>query len=226
LDDTLCAQAVLRLPLSGSDFLPRNWRAPAWLRIAPACTAITIFLASSAHAHEFIPGVTGFPALMLHPIFLTHQLACIVLAGLVAGRTQSVGVWQFLPVFAVGLVAGQCLPAAAPALFWYFWHMTLVIILAASATVAAFGRLPALVSIPIMALLGAVIGLDTPVDGPALSDMAKAAAATFLTGALIMLTIGWLVSRPMPQWADVLVRVVAAWFAASALMALALLMRN
>jgi hypothetical protein len=30
----------------------------------------------------------------------------------------------------------------------------------------------------------------------------------------------------MPQWADVLVRVVAAWFAASALMALALLMRN
>jgi hypothetical protein len=214
------------LPLSGSDFLPRNWRAPAWLRIAPACAAIIILLGSSAHAHEFIPGVTGFPAQMLHPVFLTHQLLCIVLAGLVAGRTQSAAIWRFLLAFGFGLVAGQWLPSAAPSLFWYFWHMTLIVILAASAMVAAFGRLPALVSIPMVALLGAVIGLDTQGEGPALSDMAQAAAATFLTGALVILAIGWGVSRPLPQWADVLVRVVAAWIAASSLMALALLMRN
>ncbi|MGF1620176.1 MAG: HupE/UreJ family protein [Rhodomicrobiaceae bacterium] len=206
--------------------MPRNWRAAARLRIAPACLASTVLLGSPAQAHEFIPGVTGFPALMLHPVFLTHQLACIVLAGLAAGRTQSVAAWGFLPAFAVGLVAGQWLSSAAPSLFWYFWHMTLVVILAASATVAAFGRLPALVSIPIVALLGAVIGLDTQGEGPAFSDMAQAAAATFLTGALIILAIGSLVSRPLPQWADVLVRVVAAWIAASSLMALALLMRG
>lgn len=214
------------MPQSGSDFLPRNWHAATRLRIAPACAAIIILLGSSAQAHEFIPGVTGFPAQMLHPVFLTHHLLCIVLAGLVAGRTQSAAIWRFLPAFGIGLVAGQWLAAAAPSLFWYFWHTTLIVILAASAMVAAFGRLPALVSIPMVALLGAVIGLDTPGEGPALSDMAQAAAATFLTGALIILAIGWAVSRPMPQWGEVLVRVVAAWIAASSLMALALLMRN
>jgi hypothetical protein len=126
----------------------------------------------------------------------------------------------------LGLAAGQWLATAFPVLvLLHLWTATHLVILAAAVTVAASGDLPRALAISLVALLAVIIGADIQPEGPALSEKAEAAAATFLTGALLLLAIGWLVSRRMPQWAELAIRIVAAWIAASALMVLAFLFR-
>ena len=120
-----------------------------------------MLFANAAEAHEFIPGVTGFPALMLHPIFLTQQLLGIVTAGLAAGRARPFAALPFLVSFGLGLAAGQWLATTFPALvLLHLWTATHLVILAASVTVAAFGQLPRTVAVILVALLAVIIGAD------------------------------------------------------------------
>lgn len=191
---------------------------------AAGIAAGTLLLGNAASAHEIIPGVTGFPALMLHP-FLTQQWLGMVLAGFIAGRTKPFAVWPFILMFGASLVAAQLLFHAVPTVTLYLWPAAQLIILAAAGAIAAFGQLAPVAAIPLFMLLAAVIGFDIQPEGPTVLGTAQATAATFLTGAILILAVGWLVSRPLPQWGEILVRVIAAWIAASALMVLAFLLR-
>jgi hypothetical protein len=192
--------------------------------VASGAAAGILLLGEAADAHEIIPGVTGFPALMLHP-FITQQWLGIVLTGLIAGRTRPFALWPFLVMFGASLVAAQLLFPAVPAVVLYLWPAAQLIVLAAAGAIAAFGQIAPVAAIPLFLLLAAVIGFDIQPEGPAVLDTVQATAATFLTGAILISAVGWLVSRPLPQWGDILIRVVAAWIAASALMVLAFLLR-
>lgn len=184
-----------------------------------------MLLGEAARAHEIIPGVTGFPALMLHPFFLTQQLLGIVIAGFVAGRTRPFAVWPFVLMFGASLVAVQLVFYASPTVILYLWLAAHLVIFAAAGAVAAFGQLAPVAAIPLFVLLAAAIGLDIQPEGPALLDTAQATAATFLTGTILIIAISWVASRTLPQWGEILIRIVAAWIAASSLMMLALLFK-
>lgn len=167
---------------------------------------------------------------MLHPFLLTQQLLGIIIAGLVAGRTKPFAAWPFVFIFGVCLAATQLLIHAVPPDLLYlfllnFWAVAHLFIFMAAVAVAAFGRFSRTVSIPLFALLAVVISLDIQAEGPAVSDTLQATAATFLTGAVLILAISWAVSRTLPQWAEILTRIIAAWIAASSLMVLALMFR-
>lgn len=181
---------------------------------APAC------------AHQLVPGVTGFPALMLHPLFLPHQLVCIVVAALLAGRTRPASVAPSIYAFGLGLVAAQWLRSSLPWILTHYW-MALLIALVISAVIAALlERLIPPISIPLVAVLGVIVGLDTAGEGPTFSDTLQAVAATFLSATAIISALGWTLSRPWPRWVDILARVIAAWAAAAGVMVLAFALKT
>lgn len=163
---------------------------------------------------------------MLHPLFLTHQLVCIVVAGLLAGRTRPTSVAPSIYAFGLGLVAAQWLRSSVPWILTHYW-MALLIGLVISAVIAAsLERLVPTISTPLVAVLGVIVGLDTTGEGPAFSDTLQAVAATFVSATVIIFALGWTLSRAWPRWVDILARVIAAWAAAAGVMVLAFALKS
>lgn len=139
---------------------------------------------------------------------------------------RPVRVWQAVYVFGLTLVAAQVVRAQAPFVLIHYWLASLVVLFASGVAAAVFARVPVLVGLPLMGLLGGIVGLDTAGEGPAFFDSALAVVASLLTSALLLFPGGWLLSRPMPFWADVIVRVAAAWIAAATLMVAAFALKS
>lgn len=196
------------------------------LSLAAGVAGCALVIAAPASAHPLVRGVTGFPALMLHPILLTHQLLCLIAGCLLIGRTRPVRIWQAVYVFGLALVAAQVVRAQAPSVLLHYWIASLVALIASGIAAAAFARVPAMVGVPLVGLLGGIVGLDTAGEGPTFIDTAAAVVASLLTSALFLFPGGWLLARPMPFWADVIVRVAAAWIAAATLMVAAFALKG
>jgi hypothetical protein len=196
------------------------------ITLAASVAGLVLASGETVSAHPMVTGVTGFPALMLHPVLLTHQLLCLVTACLLIGRTRPVKIWQAVYGFGLGLLAAQWPRTQVPSVLTHYWIVSLVVLVVCSGVAAALPRLPAVISLPLLALLGAVIGLDTGGEGPGFANALLAVVATLLTSAIVLVPGGWLLSRPMPFWAEILVRVAAAWITAAALMVAAFALKG
>ncbi|MEQ1694265.1 MAG: hypothetical protein ABL901_00350 [Hyphomicrobiaceae bacterium] len=86
--------------------------------------------------------------------------------------------------------------------------------------VAVLPRLWPGLSLLLVVPLGSVVGLGTRGDGPALSDQVEIGIASAISSITVIVTTGWLLSRPKGDWADIVFRVAAAWIAASTAMVL------
>lgn len=197
-------------------------------RIVLAASVVGIILTATApaSAHPLVPGVTGFPALMLHPVLLTHQLLCLITACLLIGRTRPVMIWQAVYGFALGLIVAQWLRAQVPVVLMHYWIGSLVVLLVSGGVAAALPRVAPILSLPLLVTLGAVVGLDTSGEGPGFANALQAVVASLLTTAIILFAGGWLLSRQMPFWADIVVRVAAAWITAASLMVAAFALKG
>lgn len=175
---------------------------------------------TEAIAHEVVSGVSGFPALILHPVIIPDFLLCLIAAALLVARATAItpfaGIAALSFAIPIGLLAqntvlsipfSNLLPLSLAGL------TGLVI-----ALVPGVRMLPGLLAI---LLLGGAVGLGIFAEGPTPSDLFQAMIAAMISGAVFIVAIGWPLSKLQSLWGKTLIRVAGAWIAAIAMMVLA-----
>ncbi|GIL01082.1 MAG: hypothetical protein BroJett030_09810 [Alphaproteobacteria bacterium] len=192
-------------------------------RLAAAAAAIASWLVAAvpAAAHEAIPGVTGFAALMLHPLVIAEQLLLVLAAALVAGRMPAAAFASAAFAFIAGLMAGK---GAHLAVAWLsaYWYAPLVAALIAGLAVAGLRAIAPLFGVAMVFALAFVLSVGIVPDEPTGAGLVKAVAAAGLTGLAILLVVGLPLTRVRGFRGSVAVRVAGAWIGAIALINLAL----
>jgi hypothetical protein len=197
---------------------PETWRRKAAFAGGLAATVLS---AVHAVAHPVVPGITGFPALMLHPLLITHQALALIAAMLLIGRSPALSRWRAIVGFAAAVGLAHGAQGFLPGLFTYYWIAASALIAAAAAMAAAFDPIPARLALPAIIILGSVIGLDTDADTPGLWPRLEAVAAAIFTGTLLLLLAGFIGSYSLPSPIRLMARILAAWIAAATMMILA-----
>jgi hypothetical protein len=185
--------------------------------LAIAALAMT---ATAVHGHELIPGVTGLPGAALHPLAAADQLMALVAAGLLAGS----GGWRGWLWGLAGLVAGFAAGFAnliyGPDIPFAWLGALVVALLAALATALNLRPHPAIAGL-FSTIAGIVIANDALPEADTWAAIATTGAGTLLGIAIIQGVPGAISAMVKAGWLRVLVRVVASWIAASAIMVLA-----
>ena len=190
-----------------------------------AVTIIAALVPGPAAAHPLLPGITGYPALMLHPLLITHQVLAIATAMLLIARSPLLSRWRTLLAFAIALALANALQGFIPALFTYYWIAASALIAIAAFFVAALDPVPPRLALPAITLLGALIGLDIHGEGPGAWARIEAVSAAMLTTTVLLFTVGFLGSYPLPRPLRLAARIAAAWISAATIMILAFALR-
>ena len=196
------------------------------LPCSPALLTIMALLATPALAHPLIPGVTGYPALMLHPLLITHQALALLTAMLLIARSPALSRWRTALIFAATLAMAHVAQGFLPGLFAYYWIAASALIAAAAGIVVALDPVPPRLALPAIAILGALIGLDTHGEAPGLWPRMAAVSAAILTGVALLMLAGFLGGYALPKPLRLLARILAAWIAAATIMILAFALRS
>ncbi|MEM7777935.1 MAG: HupE/UreJ family protein [Pseudomonadota bacterium] len=190
-----------------------------------ALLLLSAFWASDVAAHEIMPGVTGFPALMLHPLFNQFQLLAIIVIGLAIASGRPPPLLLALVVVPSAMIAGNLVPLGVFSPMGGFPAIALAALLASGAIVAAFEQLPVAVVGIIAGLLALLIGVDTVPEYPGPWGRAQTILATALTTIAMSGFISYVLGAPRPLWRSVAARMISAWVFAAAAMMLALLLK-
>ncbi|MEM9030173.1 MAG: HupE/UreJ family protein [Pseudomonadota bacterium] len=187
---------------------------------------LSTFWASDVAAHEIIPGVTGFPALMLHPLLNQFQLLAIIVVGLAIASGRPPPLLHALVVVPSAMIAGNLLvPSGVFSPMGGLPAIALAALLVSGAIVAAFEELPVAVVGIIAGLLALLIGVDTVPEYPGTWGRAQTILATALTTIAMFGFISYVLGAPRPLWRSVAARMISAWVFAAAVMMLALLLK-
>ena len=185
-----------------------------------AATAVALALmAEPASAHEIIPGVTGFPGGLLHPVLVPAHLMTLIGLGLLAGHSKARLVAVL--VFAAALIGGL----GAIALGTGETRAPLVMLGVAAICgllVAAALPIPRLIVWLIAAVAGVAIGLDSPPDVISIRMAYVIMLGTWLGAVLVLTILAELAARVRRDWQLIGLRVLGSWIAASAILVLAL----
>jgi urease accessory protein len=191
-------------------------RFPARLLLLAALLGV----AGEAAAHGSVQGLGNFFSGIVHPLLEpAHAMALLVL-GLLIGRQGLKNSQPALPGFVLALVAGLVAAGADRGLD------TSAFVLAAAAltglAVAGAQKLPPLATAAVAACLGLGIGLDSRPQGLDGSAMAVMLLGIAIGCCVWLLNVIGLVHQLRRAWLQVLVRVVASWVSAAAVLVLAL----
>ena len=191
------------------------------MRRAALAAALICFAAADARAHTVIPGVSGFPGGLLHPLLVpAHALALIAL-GLLAATLPQREAARVLTVF--GLTA---ILAFIPIALAYSADRAELLILGL-ATAAGLILAAALVPpLSVAALLAAALALAVMFDSvppvPSIAETLLSLTGTALAATALCAVTALLFGRVRVRIGPLAARVLGSWIAASALMVLAL----
>lgn len=165
--------------------------------------------------------VTGFPALMLHPLMTPDQ--ALVLAGVVltTGAMARAAFPSAALAFVSGVLGGKTVHLMAPFLSM-FWYASLVAALAAGLAVAICGRIGARTGAGAIFMLGFVLAVGLIPEEPTMRGLGLALGATIATGLSCLLLIALPLTFVAGRLGGVPIRVAGAWLAAIAILNLAL----
>ncbi len=183
--------------------------------------ATGLVAASGACAHGGFQGVGTFYAGLLHPLAVSAHLVALVAIAVFCGQRGWTFVVDSLPAVAAATMIGLALarpetePVAGP-----------LLLAAAGCTglVVAFElKLPATAAATWVALVGGVVGVDSP------ADLATGSAERWIalggTGLGVLLLFAWCatpVARINVAWQRIGIRVVGSWLSAGAVLSLVL----
>ncbi|MEC9343438.1 MAG: hypothetical protein VYD64_06300 [Pseudomonadota bacterium] len=179
-----------------------------------------LFPASCAQAHEVF-GLTGLPALLLHPLVVPEHAFVLVAVVLVASRMARDGFLSTALSLVAGMLGGKAAHLAMPWLS-VFWYAPLVAALAGGLAVTAFGRIGARAGAVLVFTLGFVLSVGLLPEEPTQKALAMTVLAAILTALSCLFALGLPLSRVKGPVGGVLVRVAGAWLAAIAMLNLAL----
>jgi hypothetical protein len=183
-----------------------------------AALALVLFV-RPACAHEIIPGVTGFPGGLIHPVLMPAHLMTLVGLALLVGRSKT----RLVPeiIFAIALMGGL----AAIALGTGETRAPLVLLGVAAIcglSIAAALPVPQALVWPVAAVAGAAIGLDSPPDVISIQLAYVILLGTWLGAVIVLVMLVEIAARLTRPWELIGLRVLGSWIAASAILVLTL----
>lgn len=205
-----------------------TWRALGlrcrWKTAAALCAGSAA--ARPAQAHEVLPGLTGFPSLLLHPFVTVETTLLMIGLALVIGMGERGR--SLVPLGAALLLGAAVGVLLQPeAVLWPgLWRAPLALSLVLGG-LAAWGRpLPSPVTVTLVLAVAVVIGVGLPPERPGLIGRFEAATAVvfaILLGVLLISTPRAILGRfqPVPLAGQVL----GAWIVAIALLGMAIWFR-
>lgn len=201
----------------------------------PLAAALSIAGAwpATAIAHGQIPGIGHFGNGVLHPLVSPPHLIALLALGLLIGQlalhADGRARW---PIAALALAMLAGLAATAVAGDPDTDRALLVMAAVAALAVAASWAPPAPVGAGLSAAIGAAVAVASgPVDAAGAATLGGAARAAYLAGSAVAILVialwpAAVVSMLRVPWQRIAVRVVGSWFAAAALLVLALSWRQ
>jgi hypothetical protein len=184
--------------------------------------ATTLSITSSA-AHEVIPGVTGFPSMILHPM-LSDLMLCLLAAGVLAGQQERLGLVVGLKVVTAGLIVGYFSQRPVTQ-FYGLWRLPLLAAALAGIVIAIGCQLDRMPSTILIGALATIVGLGISPERPGSFGVPEAVGGSIVAAGIVLLVCGWPVARLRWHWVQVLARVGGAWIASIAMMVLSLSLR-
>jgi hydrogenase/urease accessory protein HupE len=184
-----------------------------------AAAVALVLIARPACAHEIIPGVTGFPGGLLHPVLMPAHLMTLIGLALLIGRSKTRRVPEI--IFAIALMGGL----AAIALGTGETRAPLVLLGVAAIcglSVAAALPVPQALVWPVAAVAGAAIGLDSPPDVISIQLAYVILLGTWLGAVIVLVMLVEIAARLTRPWELIGLRVLGSWIAASAILVLTL----
>jgi urease accessory protein len=163
--------------------------------------------------------MSGLISGLLHPFAAPAHVLALVAIGLLIGRQSECLVP--LAAFVAGLAAGLGLLALAIATTSAANVLLAATILSALLVALAY-QVPALVSVPLVAIAGIALGLDSPPAAISIVVAVTMLIGTGIGGGLAVAVIAAGASRLHRPWQQIGVRILGSWIAASAILVLAL----
>jgi len=193
-------------------------RPPPLALILPVAWSLSA--AAPAEAHQLIPGVGGFPAMMLHPVAATDHLLAIVALGLLSGRNAS----RFAPpLLALTLAVLGGYLAGAIGISPDFAELVPLALAAICGALGALAcRLSPAVLIALATLTGLAIGSATRPDDPGTPALILTGIGCAFSAALLFTLFAALARSADRDWQRIALRVAASWITACAVLVLTL----
>lgn len=191
------------------------------MRRAALAAALLPLASAAAQAHVVIPGISGFPGGLLHPLLVPAHTLTLIALGLLAGTFAARTRVAMLAVFGAASGAAFALIAMA-----YSATQTETLILCLGAVIGLLLATNVMPPLPVALLLaiaiaGAVI-FDSVPPVLTVSETALALAGTASSAVALVAATAWL-SGTLPRRVRHLgIRIAGSWIAASAIMVLAL----
>lgn len=188
-----------------------------WL---PAALAASLVSSTPAAAHSPIMGIGGVLGGVLHALFIPEHGLSLLALGLVLGRLQQparrAGMLIFLCALACGLVAAALIAEETVA------ADVLVVAAGALGLLVAAAWTPPFLALPLAAVAGLTVALDSRPDGTSMSDAVSMLVGSGLAAAagLLLIAEGSAVVRGRAQF--IVARVAGSWIAAIAILVLSL----
>ena len=180
--------------------------------------AIVLLTPHAAVAHPPVFGIGGFPGGLLHPLFVLPHVMSIIALGLLIGR-------QARPALSIlAFVGGLAAGCIAIAMAYGSIHSTLYVLALAvviGLLIALARPLPLLVCAALSAVAGFAIAFDSPPDAITINEAILMQLGTFLAASLYLAAIIAIASLLDRDWQRIGMRIVGSWFAASAILVLA-----
>lgn len=186
----------------------------------PVFAAALLGCAAPSFAHELIPGVTGFPGEMLHPLLVAEFAASYIACALLAGSAARERFLMIVTAFVAGMIAGKSLFLLMPAV-GKLWFAPMVCTLLAGLAVAALRPVSFLLALGLVFALAFFVSAGIVQEQPGMAGLARSVAAFTLTGTLVLVVLGYPLTLVKSRWGGILVRVAGAWMAAISMMYLA-----
>jgi len=188
--------------------------------LLPLALTISLVLSTPAAAHSPIMGIGGVPGGVLHALLIPEHGLSLLALGLVLGRQQQpvrrTGLLIFLGAMACGLVGAALINEETLA------ADVLVVAAGLLGLLVAAGWAPPFLGLPLAAVAGLTIALDSRPEGTSTSE-----AVTMLIGsglgatvALAIITEGSALVRGRAQF--IVARVAGSWIAAISILVLSL----
>lgn len=190
------------------------------LRIGPVVPAALLLAPALAQAHGTVPGIGHFYNGAFHPFLVVPHLMALLALGLLAGQNGLARIGAVAGSLATGLAAGLAL-SGLPGL-----PDTDAAVLASAGLVGiavAIARpLSQALVLPLVAAIALAIGLGSGAEGVEGAKRLAALAGTACGALLVMLWTAAVASFARAWWAQIALRVIGSWLAASVLLVLAL----